>query len=90
MAKLLKRKKPTAKHVRPVEDEPLENHNALPIDDTVTPIPDDVASAQHEAIELIEKLAKMTPNLMGTAHGIALIHSAQKWMAAHVEVHHEA
>lgn len=87
MAKMLKRKKPTAKHVRPVP--PLEDHDALPIDDTVRAVPDDVLhddAAMHEAIELIERLAKMTPNLMGTAHGIALIHSAQKWMAAHVEV----
>ena len=89
MAKVLKRKKPV-EHLKSVEDEP---HDALPIDDTVQPIPDDVHpddAAWREAFELIEKLAKMTPNLMGTAHGLALIHAAQKWMAQHLEEHHEA
>jgi hypothetical protein len=61
-------------HVKPDahEDEPL-----------VSPLPDDVPShdvAFHEASDILHKLALTTPNLMGTAHGIALIHSAQKWV----------
>lgn len=74
MAKLVKRasgKKHTVSHD---DDEPL-----------VTSVPDDVhVDANEEALRegalVIEALAKMTPNLMGTAHGLALIHAAKKWM----------
>lgn len=75
MAKVVKHvkrshsKKPEAPH----DDEPL----------TVEALPDDVPThdqAFHEASQIIHTLAVTTPNLMGTAHGIALIHSAQKWV----------
>lgn len=71
MSKVVKRLK--AKKLD--EDEPL-----------VESIPDDVPSedtAFREASDILHALAKTTPNLMGTAHGLALIHAAQKWVAQH-------
>lgn len=44
----------------------------------------DDEDALEEALVILKMLAKSTPNLMGTAHGIALIHAAQKWVVAHV------
>ena len=44
----------------------------------------DDEDALEEATNILQKLAKSTPAHMGTAHGIALIHAAVKWVAAYM------
>jgi len=68
-----------------VDDEPL----GIAMDEPLpAPLVDkflEDEDALDEATAILKTLAASTPAHMGTAHGIALIHSAQAWVAAHAK-----